>query len=239
MYTWGYIKEASLAKLDLDELEANDDNLLSRFHIYANEVITQVSSTVKPNRVFATFKIADKQKLWTKLKNKYNVYVDEQSPIDKPVELTTNEEIYFWHEFEEYKFIGDICTMPSDFISFGGDINTRQWTSYWNDVYVHECFDDDFEYKGYNKLVFRKEGIYDISYNARWYTFEATTDDDTFIDIPTDILDCIPSYIAHQCSKIDDQARSAEFRNEYEIFISRIDDTNYNGNKSIRILGDW
>ena len=193
---------------------------------------------MKPLRTFATFKVADKQKLWDKLKTKYEIYIDEDVPIAKPVDLTDDEQD-FWNEFEEYSFINDTCVMPSDFVSFGNDVNTREWTSYWDDVYVHECFDDDFDYKGYNKLIFHKEGTYNISYNARWYTFNANIDDDVVLDIPTDILDCIPSYIAHQCSKIDDQARAAEFRNEYEIFLSRIDDSNYSENKSIRICGDW
>ena len=35
-YTWGYIKENTLAKLNLDEEEANQQNFLSRFPYYAN-----------------------------------------------------------------------------------------------------------------------------------------------------------------------------------------------------------
>ena len=56
-YTWGYIKDVSLSKLDLDENEATVQNLLSRFPFYANEVITQVCSSIKPKYTFENFVI--------------------------------------------------------------------------------------------------------------------------------------------------------------------------------------
>ena len=60
-YTWGYIKDAALAKLDLNEGEANTQNLLSRFPFYANEVMTQVCSSIKPKYTFAKFVIEKDQ----------------------------------------------------------------------------------------------------------------------------------------------------------------------------------
>ena len=57
MYTWGYLKDVSLAKLDLTEEEANTQNLISRFPFYANEVITQVCSSIKPKYSYAKFEV--------------------------------------------------------------------------------------------------------------------------------------------------------------------------------------
>lgn len=200
MYTWGYIKDVSLSKLDLEEEEATTQNLLSRFPFYANEVITQVCSTVKPKRDFAKFVI------------------------------TEND-------------VMNLHTMPEDFISFGDDmcfelVEERNWQ---NDIKIvrQEISDDDFAYVGYNKVLFKRAGTYLISYNARWYVFEKDIANNTVLDIPTDILDCIPSYIAHQCYKIDDESKSAVYRNEYEIFFARIDDTNFKQPKTIKIGGDW
>lgn len=200
MYTWGYIKDVSLSKLDLEEEEATTQNLLSRFPFYANEVITQVCSTVKPKRDFAKFVI------------------------------TEND-------------VMNLHTMPTDFISFGDDmcfelVEERNWQ---NDIKIvrQELSDDDFAYVGYNKVLFKRPGTYLISYNARWYVFEKDIANDTVLDIPMDILDCIPSYIAHQCYKIDDESKSAVYRNEYEIFFARIDDTNFKQPKTIKIGGDW
>lgn len=196
MYTWGYLKDVSLAKLDLDEFEASEQNLLGRFPFYANEVITQVCSTVKPKHTYATF-------------------------------IVTKDDLF------------KLKDMPSDFIAFDADVNTIEEVDEWNDRWFRQCTDEDFSYKGYNKLMFYKEGIYTVSYKARWFTFDKDLDNDFVLDIPTDILDCIPSYIAHQCYKIDDEVKSAIFRNEYEVFLARIDDTNYRENKTFTIGGDW
>lgn len=199
-YTWGYIKDVSLSKLDLEEPEATVQNLLSRFPFYANEVITQVCSSIKPKYTFVNFVIGKQD-------------------------------------------VGVAKNMPTDFVSFGDDIcyelaEERNWQG---DIRVvkKELHDDDYEYLGYNQVVFKHPGNYFISYNARWYTFNKSLSDDEVIDIPNDILECIPSYIASQCYKIDDEYKASVFRNEYEIMLSRIDNSNFKNTKTIKIEGDW
>lgn len=203
MYKWGYLKEVALAKLDLEESEAEIQGLITRFPFYANEVITQICSSIKPKRDFAEFVVEEKD-------------------------------------------IGKAFTMPDDFISFGDDVNTRTWVETWlcHDTYVEEAHDEDFRYLGYNKVMFKKVGTYHISYNARWFDFsKVSTDgliDESYdIDVPADILDCIPSYIAHQCFKIDNEYKAAVYRNEYEMFLARIDDTDFKNTKTFKIGGDW
>ena len=39
MYTWGHVKQAALAKLDLTAEEASDIGLINRFPVYANEAM--------------------------------------------------------------------------------------------------------------------------------------------------------------------------------------------------------
>lgn len=195
MYTWGYLKDVALAKLDLTENEATVQNLLSRFPFYANEVITQVCSAIKPKYTFAKFEI-------------------------------------------DFDKVGIAQTMPDDFISFGDDV-CYELVNNGKFLEKHQIFDVDFEYYGYNQVVFKHPGNFYISYNARWYTFTKAIDDNEKIDIPNDILDCIPSYIVSQCYKIDDEYKAQVFRNEYELMLSRIDATNYKNTKSILIEGDW
>lgn len=195
MYTWGYLKDVTLAKLDLTENEATVQNLLSRFPFYANEVITQVCSAIKPKYTFAKFEI-------------------------------------------DFDKVGVAQTMPDDFISFGDDV-CYELVNNGKFLEKHQIFDVDFEYYGYNQVVFKHPGNFYISYNARWYTFTKAIDDNEKIDIPNDILDCIPSYIVSQCYKIDDEYKAQVFRNEYELMLSRIDATNYKNTKSILIEGDW
>lgn len=195
MYTWGYLKDVALAKLDLTENEATVQNLLSRFPFYANEVITQVCSAIKPKYTFAKFEI-------------------------------------------DFDKVGVAQTMPEDFISFGDDV-CYELVNNGKFLEKHQIFDVDFEYYGYNQVIFKHPGNFYISYNARWYTFTKAIDDNEKIDIPNDILDCIPSYIVSQCYKIDDEYKAQVFRNEYELMLSRIDATNYKNTKSILIEGDW
>ena len=195
MYTWGYLKDVALAKLDLTENEATVQNLLSRFPFYANEVITQVCSAIKPKYTFAKFEI-------------------------------------------DFNKVGIAQTMPDDFISFGDDV-CYELVNNGKFLEKHQIFDVDFEYYGYNQVIFKHPGNFYISYNARWYTFTKAIDDNEKIDIPNDILDCIPSYIVSQCYKIDDEYKAQVYRNEYELMLSRIDATNYKNTKSILIEGDW
>ena len=195
MYTWGYLKDVTLAKLDLTENEATVQNLLSRFPFYANEVITQVCSAIKPKYSFAKFEI-------------------------------------------DFDKVGVAQTMPDDFISFGDDV-CYELVNNGKFLEKHQIFDVDFEYYGYNQVIFKHTGNFYISYNARWYTFTKAIDDNEKIDIPNDILDCIPSYIVSQCYKIDDEYKAQVFRNEYELMLSRIDATNYKNTKSILTEGDW
>lgn len=214
MYTWGYLLDAARAKLDLDESDPVYKRLLTSFKYYANEVMTQVCSTVKPKRVFATVVVTDDNVL---------------TPIDVSELLDTA------------------------FVSFGDDANTItcEWDGFaWNDEIVNvtskdgkkyvtrEAHDNDFKYVGYNKIICYKVGTYQISCNTRWIDF-TTVDPSTVLKVPEDILDCIPSYIASQCYKIDDEYKSSVFRNEYEMFMSRINDFDYKSTKTFTIGGDW
>lgn len=208
LYTWGYLKDAALAKLDLAEEEANEQKLLKRFHIYANEVMTQVCSSLKPHRTFAEFTVEDTTTLYT---------------------------------------------MPDDFVAFGNDVcKVEYYTDGKNDYLLstipENCTvwqvkdtatDEDFEYVGFNKIRFLHQGVYQISYNARWYTFTYDTPDGTILPVPMDILDCIPTYIASQCYKIDDETKASIYRNEYEMLLARIDNTDYSETKTVHIGGGW
>ena len=151
-FTWGYLKEVVLAKLDLDETEANEQGLLNRFQYYANEAMTQICSTVKPKHTFVVFNAEPKTTGW----------VDE------------------------------IHKMPLDFIAFGDDVNTIKTVDDYHNTWIEECSDEDFTYRGYNEVILHRPGRYEISYKARWFTFESL-ENSTVIDIPDDVFDCLPS----------------------------------------------
>lgn len=202
MYTWGYLKDSCLYKLNISETEANTHGFLNAFHIYANEAMTQICSAIKPNDKFFTVEVTNE---------------------NKETEIT----------------------MPDDFISFSDDIvafkanpvcingvqlNTPKW---------EEAYDNIMEYSGYNKVILKELGIFKIPYNARWFVFDSSLEDDFVLPVPADILDAIPSYIVSQCYKqIDDQINSTNFRNEFEMFLSRIDNTSFKTNRTFD-RGDW
>lgn len=198
MYKWRYIVDATLAKLDLDETEAKEQNFFDRFKIYANEALTQICSAVKPKNQYVSFE------------------------IDSPFTIES---------------------MPDNFIRFGDDVNYYRCSEDLEDrLYMNgfrEASDDEFVYYGYNQLLFKKPGKYLISYDARWLVFDEHINDETVLDVPTDILDCLPSYIASQCFKVDDEVKSSIFRNEFEMAVSRIDNTNYKNSKTFKLGGDW
>ena len=192
MYTWGYIKENILGKLNLDEREANELNLLSKFTYYANEAMTQICS-IKPRDAF------------------YTIIIDEHN-ISKPI------------------------VMPDDFVSFNDSVIYYTTPGTKDTI---EVGDDFVEYFGYNEFACSAEGSYRIPYNARWFFFTKDVTDATILPIPADICDAIPSYVVSQCYKIDDEVKAATYRNEFEMFLARLDDTTFRRQYTFHVGGDW
>jgi len=195
MYTWGYLKEVILAKLDLEESEAETQKLIDRFTYFANEAMTQICSSVKPKHTFYTIDVTE--------------------------------------DLLDFEF-----TMPSDFISFDDDVMYITFYDVYGVKYKRETTNDDVRYAGFRKIAFLTAGTYNVPYRAKWITF-TNIDDSTGLDIPEDILDSIPSYVASQCFKTDDEYKSSVYRNEFEIAIARLDDIDYKNTKTLHVRGGW
>ena len=135
----------------------------------------------------------------------------------------------------------------SDFVAFSNSPSYEKiiYKDYFGkeETKLVELHNDILLYHGYNNVMFLKPGNYIISYKARWFTFttELTNDDKRGepLDAPDDVLDCIPSYIASQCYKVDDEYKAQVYRNEYEMFLARVDDTDFDGTTTFEIGGDW
>lgn len=240
MYTYGYVTNATLAKLDMSQDDAESMGLLSKFPYYANEAMSQICSAVKPKRDFAKFVVADKKYILLYLKNTYpdeDLLFLDYPPCKKEDMTDWQKECY--DEYHSLTWLNEPVQMPKDFISFGDEINRKITVNHFNDEENIEADDDDFEIRGSNKIMFFRPGTYYISYNAKWCYFDRNTDYDFEIPAPDDVIECLPSYIASQCFKIDDEVKSQVYRNEYEMFLSRIDDDHYISNKGIKITGGW
>lgn len=239
MITWGYIKQATLAKMDLSVDAAVDQGLIEKMPFYANEALTEITSAIKAKRAYADFKIADRGKVLDCIAQTYGqeaMYFVLDHRCD--LSTATEDQLNALKVYEHYVYVGDTVKMPDDFVAWSDDTNWKVVKDCNGQDMLEPLKDTDFAQRG-NKLIFMKSCICKIAYFAKWFFFTPTTQDDVELDIPDDILVCLPSYIASQLFKIDDEQKSSIYRNEYEMALARINENDYATNKVINNGGDW
>ena len=239
MITWGYIKQATLAKMDLSVDAAVDQGLIEKMPFYANEALTEITSAIKAKRAYADFKVADRDAVLKCIAQTYGqdamyFVLDHSCDLSTATEAQRNA----LKVYEQYVYVGDTIKMPDDFVAWSDDTNWKVTKDCSGRDTLEQLKDTEFAQRG-NKLIFMKPCICKIAYFAKWFFFTPTTQDDTELDIPDDILVCLPSYIASQLFKIDDEQKSSIYRNEYEMALARINENDYATNKVINNGGDW
>lgn len=239
-YTWGYIKELTLAKLDIDQAEALERGMINKMPYYANEAMTQICSTVKPKHVRITFNVKDTLQAWNdalRYADEHHLFLPKEyntAIIDKPAILTAAEK-EFWSYFDTQIYTGKLVYMPEDFLAFDDNAALYNDKCYG----LRDATDDDFSYEADDALIFHITGEFVLYYKALWYFFTSKTADDAILDIPHDIVNCIPSYIVSQLFKADDEVKAQIYRNEFEMLLARIDDTYFKRSETINIGGGW
>lgn len=233
LYTYGYIKNAILTKLNLSEKEANEQKLIDSFIYNINECLTQIASTIKPHY--------NCQKIIA-YKNEIPIPKDLLPPKDKKESVKDRMERE--NDLAEYLkdkvIVGEIFRMPKGFIAFSGKSMVQLENHHSPDVYcAPEELHDEVAYVGNDKVICLKPGIFTITYDEFWPYFADKTEDNFEIDIPADVIMCIPSYVASQIWKIDDERKAAIFRNEFEILFARLNNSDYRGNKTLTTEGGW
>lgn len=239
MITWGYIKQATLAKMDLSVDAAVDQGLIEKMPFYANEALTEITSAIKAKRAYADFKVADRDAVLNCIAQTYGqeaMYFVLDHRCD--LSTATEDQLNALKVYEHYVYVGDTVKMPDDFVAWSDDTNWKVVEDCKGQDMLEPLKDTEFAQRG-NKLIFMKSCICKIAYFAKWFFFTPTTQDDVELDIPDDILVCLPSYIASQLFKIDDEQKSSIYRNEYEIALARINENDYATNKVINNGGDW
>lgn len=237
MYTWGYIKEATLAKMDLTVSQAIDMGLINKMPFYANEAVTQITSAIKAKRAFAEYEVMNRTEALELIARYYKL--DDVSfllkqPCDKS-KLSLNQQNAL-DNYNRLKYVGDIVKFPDDFFAWSDDVSLMY--DFEKQSWV-DTNDDFFETYGGNAIMFKREGKFRIAYKAKWFKILPTTSDETELDAPDDILECIPSYIASQLYKIDDEVKSGILRNEFEMMVARIDENDYQTNRTMMDRRDW
>lgn len=249
MFTYGYIREATLAHLDIDETEAQAMNLLSRFHIFANEAMQAICSS-KPMYQYIDITVVDDYAplvmdgAFLRPATVAEINWDVETQGNRPF-VIANEELTkkYYNEQNIYKK-SDKVIMKDTFIAFASKeiIKVSDYKPSVSEQLEAEAFgyklkegiiketaklDHDFSYISKNQIKFYKTGRYLIPAKYMWYRFDSGISDNTELDMPSDILLTIPLYIASICLQIDNLQKAQLMRQEFEMALSRCTATDF------------
>lgn len=251
-FTYGYIREATMAHLDIDESEAQAMNLLSRFHIYANEAM-QAICVSKPMYQYIDITVVDKfdplvvdnsNGLFLRPATTDELNWNEETQGPRPFAFANDELTKkYYHDKNIYE-VGEKIAMTDTFISFANKqcYKLVEYKPTVTEVLEAEAFgrtiphglltlkarvDQDFSYISKNQIKVYKAGHYMIPAKYMWYRFDSGLGDNTEIDMPSDILLTIPLYIASVCLQIDNMQKAQIIRQQFEIALSRCTSGDY------------
>lgn len=243
-YTYGYIREAVQAHLDLDEAETQAMNLQERYHIFANEAM-QAICAVKPKYDYFKVKgVTSYAPLINLGNNKYREATEEEINWESHGQPEPNfaDEVATtkWYEGQHIYLLNTEIKMPDDFIAFAVK---QAWAFIVNKAFNAELFikgyapdksikrepatKDMLIYTGRNTITLLQEGEYWVPYKGIWFKFKSGIEDDVEINIPIDILLTIPLYIASVCLQIDHAQRALVKRTEFETALARVTSTDF------------
>ena len=212
-YTYGYIREAVQAHIDLDEQETQAMKLQERYHIFANEAM-QAICAVKPK--YDYFKVKIVKDLDT-VDVENNIYL-----VDTEIKMP--DDFIAFAEKQLWAFVVNK--------SFDSELFIKGYKPKKYPIKVRAT-KDMYNYTGNNTITFYREGEYWIPYKATWYKFVSAMSDTTVLDMPNDILLTIPIYIAAQCLQIDHGQKALAKRTEFEIALGRCSATDFLDLKTI------
>lgn len=244
MMTFGYIREATQAHIDLDEQETQAMHLQERYHIFANEAM-QAICAIKPKYDYFKCKIVSNYIPLIRLTdNTYRQATDSElnwqlHNMVKPDfadEVTTK----LWYTNQNIYLINTPIAMPEEFISFAVK---QAWAFILSGQFTSENFvlgvkperkivrvpitKDMIVYTGRNTITGLQEGEYWIPYKAIWYKFKSGIQDNEVLDMPIDILLTIPLYVAAQCLQVDYGQKATVKRREFETALARCTTTDF------------
>lgn len=274
MYTYGYLREATMAHIDLEEQEAQDMNLLKKFPIWANEAMQAICGT-KPNFKYFEPKIVKEyepvvevykddgsiehrfanddekyffnNKIW---RDEEENEVPEEDRRPGPTFCIDALEIEKYNNSQNVYLVNTPVLLPEDYIAFAYKQAFRKETRYnkledyltsiydWQDNMCDDYWGpagkNDYMISAARTLRFNKTGEYKIPYKAVWYRFTSAMSDHDEIDMPVDIFNCIPLYVASEALQIDYAQKAQIKRSEFEMALARVTIDNYLPTKQIR-----
>lgn len=245
MYTYGYIRESVMAHCDLDEEELQAMNVLKRLYIFANEAMQAICS-VKPKYKYFECKIVSKYNPVIREIDNYTVSyreateqeiydIEHGNPNNLPIadKIATKD----FYESQHIYLIKTHIQMPDDFIAFTNkqsfikddrfSFNKEKfidgdWFDNSEDVFRPVIYSKELVFSKANTIVCNVEGEYMVPYKAVWQLFISAMSDTEELDMPIDVLVCIPLYIASIVLQIDYPQKAQIKRSEYETALSRV-----------------
>lgn len=248
MFTYGYIREATMAHMDISEQEAQDMKLFSRFHIFANEAMQAICAS-KPKYQYIEKTVVEEYaplvtdeggiiRLATEEEINWNVeedgepnfkmlsyeltknYYNERNIVKQFEKVSMNDTFIAFADKQAWKY-KMIRPTKEDLLSFDEGKSSCELI---RDKAIVDC---DFSYLGKNVIKFYKTGKYEIPAKYMWYRFQSDTQDSDELDMPSDILLTIPLYIAALCLQIDNPQRASIKRSEFEMALARCTSTDF------------
>lgn len=243
MYTFGYLREATQAHIDLDEQEIQAMNLQERYYIFANEAMQAICS-VKPKYEYFICKIVKEYDPIINLgDNQFRKATEEElHGLVRSVSFADEVDTIKWYESQNIYLVNKPVKMPDEFLAFA---DKQAW------AFIHEkAFDSElfitgswipknpvpdrihagkshYKYTGRNTLTFIVEGEFWIPYKAIWHRFKSGIGDQEVIDMPVDIFLAIPLYVSAQFLQIDHIQRAQSKRAEFEAALARAHATDF------------
>lgn len=252
MNTFGYIREATIAHLDIDEQEVQAMNLQERYHIFANEAMQTICG-VKPKYDYFKCKIVKKYDPVINLgDNNFRKATYEEiyqrdtgfSQLSFADEVDTRR----WYESQNIYLLNEQIYLKDDFIAFAEKqayiiheklkFNPEVFVNEWgpSSYYMgqrHKATKEDFSYMGRNSLAFHTEGEFFIPYKGIWFKFKSGMSDEETIDMPVDIFLTIPIFIAALCLEQDNVQKAAIKRAQFERALANCTATDFLDLKSV------
>jgi hypothetical protein len=232
-YSYGYLKEAVKAHLDLEEDELEVMNINQRFHIFANEAIQQICSS-KPKYTYFQFDTVNTFpplvyddgviRIATVAENNW-----ESLGLSEPP-FATDEETAEWYNQRGTYLVGQVITMPADFLAFAVKKAFVMTNSLTNKI---EATKAHITYLSNSELLVHYAATYLIPYQATWFTFAQNTEEDALVLMPSDLALTIPIYVASICLEQRNLSMAGAKRQAFEIALARCKSTNFLENKSV------
>ena len=216
--------------IDNEYIEITEMDILGTFETFEDAL-----EQYQPKREYVDKYIIVNDEFWTvnKINDSFNWI--RLSSVD---EITQRE----YYIKKSIYLVGEEIKMPDGFIAFTNKqtfivkrperfsyedfVNGRDWTTNEAERWEPVNYNKDIMFVGQNSVKCLKEGEFMIPYKCVWFIFNSAQPDTTEIDIPIDVFNCLPLYIASEVLQIDYAQKAQIKRSEFEMALSRIIVTN-------------